>query len=200
MKSIMLSIKPYWLFLIIANKMGWKTDKEKTVEVRKTFPKDKDWNKTVILYCTKDYNSLNQIPIEYRMLMRLLMGKVIGEFVCDRIDTIYSRGINDNFDYCYLSLNEWGNDDIEIEITAIKKSCISKSELNKYASKYVIYAWHISDLQIYDKPKELSEFRFANSVKGRWDNKGNREMTVKKPPQSWCYVEGMICRNIKYSR
>ena len=40
MKAVLMSIQPYWVFLIIARIMGWKIDKEKTIEVRKNFPKD----------------------------------------------------------------------------------------------------------------------------------------------------------------
>ena len=40
MKSVLIAIQPYWVFLIIATKMGWEIDQEKTVEVRKSFPKD----------------------------------------------------------------------------------------------------------------------------------------------------------------
>lgn len=64
------------------------------------------------------------------------------------------------------------------------------------------YAWHISDLKIYDKPKELSEFfakcrisdkkcRLCNNCFEREDSYG-RYYAVKKltrPPQSWCYVQ-----------
>ena len=86
-------------------------------------------------------------------------GKVIGEFTCDQIYEIQKRGIPENFDYCYLSLDEWGNDDIEAEIKAISASCVSKKELNAYgASKPVLYGWHISNLKLYDEPKKLSEF------------------------------------------
>lgn len=53
-------------------------------------------------------------------------------------------------------------------------------------------AWHISDLVIYDKPKELSEFRKPlichrgiqnDNCVGCWD------CEIKRPPQSWFYVE-----------
>lgn len=36
-KSVLISIQPYWVFLIIAKTMGWNIDKEKTAEVRKNF-------------------------------------------------------------------------------------------------------------------------------------------------------------------
>lgn len=42
MKEVLISIKPYWVFLIIAKTMGWNIDKEKTVEFRKTCPKDNE--------------------------------------------------------------------------------------------------------------------------------------------------------------
>lgn len=123
-------------------------------------------------------------------------GKVIGEFVCDRINRIGKRGINNNFDYCYLSLNEWGNDDVEIEITDIQKSCISKSKLNAYgANSSCLYAWHISNLKIYEKPKELSEFFYAcKQPKGTdcsqcIDRREKTCYSITRPPQSWCYVE-----------
>ena len=138
-------------------------------------------------------------------------GLVIGEFICYEIDTIRRMGIDNNFDYCYLSLNEFGNDDIAIEIRDIKKSRIPKSELNSYAkSAPELFAWHISDMKVYDAPRSLDEFsRF-----GFWGINGtgvcgnycceNYEppdscmtpptckingCSVYRPPQSWCYVE-----------
>ena len=191
MKAVLISIHPKWVFLIIAQKMGWAIGKEKTIEVRKDFPKAENWNKRVEIYCSKNKKSFNEIPNEYQPLMEKFLGKVIGEFVCDRIDRIGKRGINNNFDYCYLSLNEWGNDDIEIEITDIQKSCISKSELNAYgANSSCLYAWHISDLKIYDKPKELSEFEFPkDNIHLSYRKRNQYFKGITRPPQSWCYVE-----------
>ncbi len=196
MKSVLISIRPKWCELIANSK--------KTVEVRKTKPKLETPFKCYI-YCTeKDYDKI--FCVDKLMHKVFLNGngkqKVIGEFVCERIDRIGKRGIPNNFDYCYLSLNEWGNDDIEIEITDIKKSCISKEELNLYGEKTnCLYAWHISDLVIYDKPKELSEFHKPCEEVKNCLNKNFREAgrcldkcsdcgnELTRPPQSWCYVE-----------
>lgn len=64
-----------------------------------------------------------------------------------------------------------------------------------------VYGWHISDLKIYDEPKELSEFRtickYGDDYPCHICNKAKREShnilycdnTLKRPPQSWCYVE-----------
>jgi len=197
MKSVMLSIKPYWLFLIIAEKMGWKIGKKKTIEVRKNYPKSPSWNKSVILYCTKDYNSLNKVPKEYRPLMRLMLGKVIGAFVCDFINKYTAKFVDDD---CYESIWQiWEDDDFTI-VTSNKDenpnncflcnvSCLSFKDIKKYIGvnyhEIPFYGWHISDLEIYDKPKELSEFRKPELPTGlRYEND-----TIKRPFQSWGYVE-----------
>ncbi len=207
MKSVMISIKPYWVFLIIAKTMGWNIDKEKTVEVRKTYPQDDEWNKVGKIYCTKDKKSFNHIPKKYQPFMKRFLGKVIGEFVCDRIDTIRKRGIDDNFDYCYLSLDEWGNDDIEPEITAVKNSCVLKDDLNDYGkNSRMLYGWHISNLKLYDKPKGLGEFEkpcnrncFTPCPHYRGKEYECEKPIITRPPQSWCYVESIVyCKNCKY--
>lgn len=211
MKSVLISIQPKWVEKIVNG--------EKTVEVRKSRPKIETPFKCYIYRTTE---KVDEIVEEYDSNFKLLRrkktlkrfsGKVIGEFVCDRIDKIGKRGVDNNFDYCYLSLNEWGNDDIEIEITTIKKSCITKEELNKYGFKsQYLYGWHISDLKIYDKPKDLGEFfvkgdcekyeyciycsnfhRGAGWLDGSTcDEDDCKEYGIKpivRPPQSWCYVE-----------
>lgn len=63
------------------------------------------------------------------------------------------------------------------------------------------YGWHISDLRIYDAPRELSEFRractnswYCESCAMYWENNGtcgNESLQLKRAPQSWCYVEAM---------
>lgn len=112
-------------------------------------------------------------------------GHIAGEFTCDRIYEIQKRGIPENFDYCYLSLNEWGNDDIAAEINAISASCVSKGELNAYGARTpVLYGWHISNLEIYDTPRELSEFTGLRDTKF-----GAEPVLIARPPQNWCYVE-----------
>lgn len=63
------------------------------------------------------------------------------------------------------------------------------------------YGWHIVDLRIYDQPRELTEFRracpnswYCESCVMHWENNGtcgNERLQIKRPPQSWCYVEAM---------
>lgn len=175
MKEVLISIKPYWVFLIIAKTMD-------TVEVRKTCPQDDEWNKVGKIYCTKDKKSFNLIPKKYQPFMEKFLGKVVGEFICDYI--------YENMPY-----------DCE-------GSRVSVSELQKYANCKPLYGWHISNLVIYDEPKELSEFKKINRecwyadlglAKRDCLECKNEECYVSRPPQSWCYVEGTIyCKNCKY--
>ena len=193
MKSVLISIQPYWVFLIIAKAMGWKIDKEKTIEVRKNFPKAEEWNKLVKIYCSKDRKSFNRIPKEYQPLMQAFLGKVIGEFVCDRIDEFHSYELDPSKRFY----------DIEKERLDLflKESCLSYDEVCEYRKNlpYIkpLYGWHISNLKIYDKPKELSEFKHWVNDKDYdgWNEqrtkivKGFVLRPIERPPQSWCYVE-----------
>lgn len=164
MKVVMISIKTGWCKLI---KTG-----EKTIEVRKTKPKCKVPFKCYIYECKdKKLKGVYKVPYQHSFGYGYSFvkestgsGKVIGEFICNGIDVICP-------------------DDFVVREDAertLEGSCISADEFKKYM-KYVhgtplymlkdAYAWHISDLVIYDKPKELSEFG------------------VKRPPQSWMYAE-----------
>lgn len=184
MKSVLISIQPFWVFLIIACKMGWAIDKEKTIEVRKSFPKDQDWNRNVEIYCSKDKESFGKIPKEYQPLMAKFLGKVIGEFVCDRIDD-FSRW---EYDYCsllrHINLFAGTNGDYKFIDYYLK-------------GRKNGYGWHITDLKIYDKPKELSEFRknchgiglCVTCDKNVYYGGNCDGGMVERPPQSWCYVE-----------
>ena len=182
MKSVMLSIRPKWCEKIVGG--------EKTIEVRKTKPKLETPFKCYI-YCTSGRPDLN-IPISPERLMQdyldtgsmqslncpLGNGKVIGEFTCDRI-------------YELAPLNHAPND---VE----KQACLTREEIVNYL-KGTGYGWHISDLLIYDQPRELTAFRrlcpndlYCEACAMYSNNNGicnNVALQLRRPPQSWCYVE-----------
>lgn len=180
-KAVMISIQSRWCAEIANGR--------KTVEVRKDMPKI-EVPFTCYIYCTKkppylvpDYVFCGDRIPEYRTIPRRFLkrtdifenamnGQIIGEFICNKITKIESRGVLNNYSYCYLPLTVFGNDDIEPEIRAISKSSITQEELNAYGAGHTqLYAWRISDLKIYSQPKLLEEF------------------DLKHPPQSWCYVD-----------
>lgn len=172
-KAVLISIKPRWCDKIVKEK--------KTIEVRKTKPKIEPPFKCYI-YCTKYY------AYEYYdfKLNCSLNGTVIGEFVCDKIIKVNCDSV-DLFD-----------DETKQYIG--KECCLNVAEYHKY-TLFKSFGWHISNLIIYDKPKELSEFRtickYGDDYPCHTCNKAKRDSrhilycdnTLKRPPQSWCYVE-----------
>lgn len=202
MKSILQSIKPQYCELIAAGR--------KTIEVRKTRPK-LDVPFKVYIYCTKD-----GAPNGYQIFAKtsdgikgVCTGKVIGEYVCDRIIEYPAFQLMDAYIIPFLQQS---------------LTCLTQEELWQYGKGKTLYGWRISDLKIYDKPKELSEFEILDKeflkecpyrirvynnpdytngalLKGPYvcNNsfepdfcRGQCEGATKPlthPPQSWCYVE-----------
>ena len=137
MKSILMSIQPYYAYLEMKG--------IKTVEMRKTEPKDKDWSRKVKVYVSQNKKSFNRIPKEDREWFTQYVGKVAYEFVCDYVEKEA------------VAFTEMGN------LGRLYHCRLSLAELKKYAGKRTsLYYWHISALKVYDKPKELSDF---NSIK-----------------------------------
>lgn len=153
MKSVLISIQPKWCEKI--------ANCEKTIEVRKTKPK-LDTPFKAYIYCTKPkYEHEDHITLFSAQRCFYAGSKVIGEFVCDEIITAECG--------CYCKLKS-------------SETLLNALDLMDYADGKTVYGWHISDLVIYDTPKELSEFRHCG------DNYHFNPI-ITKPPQSWCYVE-----------
>ena len=156
MKSVMLSIDPKWCKLIASGK--------KTIELRKTKPRLEIPFKCYI-YCTgfKHFYSFGG-------------QKVIGEFVCDNIQTYAA----DYFIGDEMPDGTIRDKPVEGEyaywIPYQNRTCLSYTDIIEYGKGKTLYGWHISDLKLYDKPKELSEFIGKNSTQ------------IKQPFQSWGYV------------
>lgn len=152
MKSVLLSIRPEWTARILSG--------EKTIEVRKKFPKDyQGW---VYIYCTKGKMYLKQCehfrilyPSEIANKGYYLNGKVVARFWCDKVEeTFYQKAQYDE----------------QLE-RILKDSCLTDDQLWEYADNDTFYAVHIRKLEIFDEPKELSE------------------LGIKTSPQNYCYLE-----------
>ena len=175
MKSILQSIKPQYCKLIASGK--------KTIEVRKTRPKLEIPFK-VYIYRTKDelltkshnngaiYLSENKYKSALEKAGNLtLSGKVIGEYICDKIT---------EYEYMNQGFNFWSYNVSTYELALMG---LSYEDFSTYGQGSTLYGWHISDLIMYDEPKELSEFMVSCK-----DNDCGFKQLVH-PPQSWCYVE-----------
>lgn len=206
MKAVLISIQPKWVEKI--------TNGEKTIEVRKTAPKQVPFK--CYIYCSK--GNANEIVLlknyknrfifgDYRNadghFYTIANGKVIGEFICDKVFLLrpytYDGGNADRDHRKFIQTFEGSSKANEI----LAATCLTQDEMFDYigAGNYG-YGWHISDLKIYDKPKELSEFFAKCHIPESkckccdncfWKENGyGEDYAVKKltrPPQSWCYVE-----------
>ena len=178
-KAVMLSIRPKWCEKIVNG--------DKTIEVRKTRPKMNTPFKCYI-YCTlPKYPHEDFIATDYPSPQFYGGGKVIGEFTCERIALIAYDG---------------GELSSTTNAAFSPATCLTRSEIIAYiGDKGRCYGWHMSNLRIYDTPRELSEFRracpnswYCESCAMYRENNGtcgNERLQLKRPPQSWCYVEEM---------
>ena len=176
MKSVLISIKPYYIFLIIAHNMGWNIPNPKTIEVRKSYPKDKQWDHKVLIYCTNDKKSFQQIPKQYQLTMKAFLGKVVGEFVCD-----------DVYKWRYEC------DGVDIDEDTLLETMVEWEDINIYAHGKTLYGWNISNLRIYDRLKDLDELRTGKNIAlpCGYGNYSTYEQQVLRPPQSWMYIKGV---------
>lgn len=177
MKAVMISIQPKWVEKI--------ANGEKTIEVRKTAPKEVPFK--AYIYCCKAkpylYKEANP-PFELFLDSdlykgkdyddRLFSGKVIGEFICNNASEL---------DYVYY----WNNG---YEFA----TCLTYRQVADYGKGKTLYGWHISDLKIYNKPKELWDFVHRKKYDwwdyGHHTNKPQYEWEyISRPPQSWQYVK-----------
>ena len=147
MKSVLISIQPKWCELIATG--------EKTVEMRKTRPNIQTPFKCYI-YCTKrKMVTCSEVNSN---------GKVIGEFICDKLTYVEAR-IDDNGEKHLANAN-----------FLLRKSFLSEKQMFDYLYKADRktgggWAWHISNLKIYDKQRELSEFwAYNEKLHKRYDS------------------------------
>lgn len=185
-KAVIASVRPLYCYYYAIGR--------KTLELRKTCPK-LDGPFKVYIYCTKWVKNLIRGDIATTIdYVAMYGGKVIGEFVCDTI----------------LRNCEKANADI-----AEAQSCVKREKILEYSGGHEVFGWHVTNLKIYDKPKKLSEFmkpcicpempycptcpvgyeyiseteaefyRVDGECSTEWICKNH----LKRPPQSWCYVE-----------
>ena len=191
-KKILISIQPQWVEKILNG--------EKTIEIRKTMPKC-ELPAKVYIYCTKqkpylkdfkkyndkyDANGIRFLKFDKQTNKNnTINGKVVAEFTLNRVEM--------------FTVGSFGCDDLE------KSACMKYSDFIDYFYKPEEldgstikwgYTWHIADLKIYDKPKELSEFKVFNKDVAEigmfgWmfnEKELPKYIPLKRAPQSWQYV------------
>lgn len=179
MKAVLISIRTEWVDKIVSGK--------KTIEVRKTKPSIPTPFKCYI-YCCKAksqwrYSNYEGAYENSEGKIVYAQQHIIGEFICDKVTPLVPLGLRG----------------FEVLDETLKAMCLTTDDLNVYGGLKTLYGWHISDLKIYDKPKELKDFLLPCGGKICWGcnllkvkgaeciNRGKRYAT--RPPQSWCYVQ-----------
>ncbi len=187
MKSILISIRPQWCEKIV--------NRQKTIEVRKTAPKETPFK--AYIYETKAKNKWRFYDYEgayenSKGEIVYAQQHVIGEFVCKDVILLEFQKIT-SYD-TYINLKKY-----------LKEMCLSSRQVFEYGCGKNLYGWHISDLKIYDKPKELSEF-YTIAESGSdcccgcvWHETPLEELPCRtctgerkylsRPPQSYMFVE-----------
>ena len=158
-RAVLISVRPKWVEKIARG--------EKTIEVRKTRPK-LDTPFRCYIYCTSGCLSYK---CPNGMVCHCNGGrKIIGEFTCERISLIAYDG---------------GELSSTTNAAFSPATCLFQEEIIAYiGDKGRCYGWHISDLRIYNAPRELSEFTGLRDTRF-----GAAPYDIKRAPQSWCYVE-----------
>lgn len=209
MKSILLSIKPKYVELIASG--------QKTIEVRKTAPKEVLFK--CYIYETQGRTETPWIDEDGHFIYKG-RGQVIGEFICDGIaefeGEFHDDGSTEELRRVWYDEDD-GERDAELfaengeQNYLCTSSCLTWGELKKYIGigYHTFYGWHISDLKIYDKPKELSEFKRHKKIIARICGMQARNglccvidreelcdnikccFKTPCPPQSWQYIEDL---------
>lgn len=195
MKAVMLSIRPQWCEKIFNG--------SKSIEVRKSRPSIPTPFK-VYVYETKGETKYwsQPMPIPYTEGR----GKVIGEFVCDRITC------------CQAYCREGGEKHLtNLFWDEVKRTCLTEHEMFDYIvgkdkKEGTGWLWHIAEQKLFDKPRGLGEFYTKCDKTGdcecedclhlqvvlssypcdddvyTWCGVDNKK-PITRAPQSWFYCE-----------
>lgn len=180
MKSVLISIRPQWV--------GEITSGQKTIEVRKTAPQEVPFKAYIYATRPKKFYKCGAVSTSDELLWlangkvemgdgfkfwangdeyQCLNGRIIGEFICDKIDKY-----------------TFSHYEAEYRVTHVEQNamCLNQPELIHYGKGETLYGLHISDLKIYDRPRNLSEFGKVGF---------GHEVPLHRPPQSYMYVEDL---------
>jgi len=184
MKAILLTIRLKYFYLTYKG--------IKTIEIRKFAPKDFVGDVYEVVSKTNFEKDLMEIPENERDFFKKFVGKVGLKFTLNMVEEI----------------PVW-----KTYLYANKETCLSNEEIKKYLDvslidfeldeNYVVgYAWHIDNLVIFDKPKELDDFykvgawkiyeeQFDSSYIKRTEKEIMQSLNqvLTKAPRTWCYIE-----------
>lgn len=206
MKAIMISGKPKWTAKIANG------DKSTEVRTSKSLYKaiqkliDEYGYADIYWYCTKDkkiflrdfrdkkkwaaywrFVAMENDPSNVGELPPILNGKVIFKFRCYKMEEILPfEEYESPFGMAYKLTKD--------KIVCCQKAQLTYDEYNHYLKGKKGCAIHISDLEIFDKPKELSELKsykknIVNTKINGMVFETELDNSLIKAPQNYCYIE-----------
>lgn len=222
MKAILMSVQPKWLEKILNG--------EKTIEIRKTMPKcelpidvylyctrpKERWSVGCMVFYNDELYKLPSGEIKYGSSIELmaydnctrdnfLNGKIVAKYIVGEVkpcfydEMCFPDGYED-FDGNWVDRSVVCGKQYYITCEELEKSCLTYDELENYGKGKPLYLNEITNLVIFDKPKELGEFYKvkttelkADITKPRnFDNANGFQLEyipITKAPQSWMYCE-----------
>ena len=181
MKSIITSVSPYLCEKIASD--------DCKILVKKSTPKEVPFK--AYIYCCKAksqgrYSNYEGAYENSKGEIVYAQQHIIGEFICDKV-----------YNIDYLPKECEGNPSQFSEFIC-NNSCLSFEQIMEYKKGKTIYGWHITDLKLYDKPKELNEFcchdnTYDNAFGWAFEDRA-KSAPLTRPPQSWQYVEEIETR------
>lgn len=202
-KSLLLSIRPNWVKLIL--------NKKKIYEIRKQFPKEYiGW---VYIYCTldtkngylqkreiPDYFPKNQQEEKYRCVSvesldksaPILNGKVVARFFCNKVLELRPFSYGGHTWWIEKTTTNYRQ-----FLQILQRSLLTEKQIKDYAKrKNELFSVVIDKLEIFDTPKELGEFYKVGVHKDLRDYftdekriNGKWCIPLKKPPQNFMFIE-----------
>ena len=191
MRAIILTIRLKYFYLTYKG--------IKTIEIRKSAPKDFVGDVYEVVSKTNFEKDLMEIPENEREFFKQFVGKVGLKFTLNKVEEIMCGEHYEpecDIGICILpefTCNEYYTESLG-HFELLEKSCLKdlslssayhEDELNLYLKGNKGYAWHIDNLEIFDEPKKLLNFlRVVGIYNGE-----EYYTSLERAPQSWCYVK-----------
>lgn len=212
MKAVLMSVHPQWCAKIFNG--------EKTIEVRKTRPlidmpfkvyvycTKKRMTRVPSMYAylhkneprvcaeygtIETWGEIGDVIVNPHLASKHVSfgmhGKVVGEFVCEGVRAYIPFGLRG----------------FELSLKRLEQMCLSKEQLDKYGGLKTLYGWHVTEPKLFEKPRDITEFAIFGKcadecseydfcardiAEDRVACKCFKRTFLKRPPQSWVYVEG----------
>lgn len=235
-KCIILSVKPQWLHKILTGQKTIEIRKsipkcDYPIDVYLYCTKSKPylyesieelwwWNDGVLEPFGDNYGvrlSDFELPEKFHDSESRGWNNLLNEFIVAKftLNKVWNFKVDKNDKLEEIGYNPYGIEICGIEdITKplIKGSCLTLKEMYEYAPYKNLYAWHIDNLEIFNKPMELKDFYRNNyQVIQDYEPCNNYDciyavnnsilgddgycpvdecpkLRITRPPQSWCYA------------